>query len=220
VPSDDDAARASVVMTSVSTLASSAFAVFAFWMARAYVPAATLFAWHPLCLSAAIGLCGAASVIGVRVRAFAPGRERVRALWCHLALNSAGGAAWVIGFWAIYANKNNLGKAHFTSAHGKVGAAATMVLVATYALGLFSFNALGLLTRLDMNRRAKDVKATHRVASLVAIFGGILAASMRTGHDSTGFGAAGRAVADVALFAGAGALAFLAATTPAWKIER
>jgi hypothetical protein len=95
-----------------------------------------------------------------------------------------------------------------------------MVLVATYALGLFSFNALGLLTRLDMNRRAKDVKATHRVASLVAIFGGILAASMRTGHDSTGFGAAGRAVADVALFAGAGALAFLAATTPAWKIER
>ena len=159
-------------------------------------------------------------MIGVRVRAFAPGRERVRALWCHLALNSAGGAAWVIGFWAIYANKNNLGKAHFTSAHGKVGAAATMVLVATYALGLFSFNALGLLTRLDMNRRAKDVKATHRVASLVAIFGGILAASMRTGHDSTGFGAAGRAVADVALFAGAGALAFLAATTPAWKIER
>ena len=96
MPSDDDAARASVVMTSVSTLASSAFAVFAFWMARAYVPAATLFAWHPLCLSAAIGLCGAASVIGVRVRAFAPGRERVRALWCHLALNSAGGAAWVI----------------------------------------------------------------------------------------------------------------------------
>ena len=187
MPSDDDAARASVVMTSVSTLASSAFAVFAFWMARAYVPAATLFAWHPLCLSAAIGLCG---------------------------------AAWVIVFWAIYANKNNLGKAHFTRAHGKVGAAATMVLVATYAHGLFSFNALGLLTRLDMNRRAKDVKATHRVASLVAIFGGILAASMRTGHDSTGFGAAGRAVADVALFAGAGALAFLAATTPAWKIER
>ena len=126
----------------------------------------------------------------------------------------------MVGFWAIYANKNNLGKAHFTSAHGKVGAAATMVLVATYALGLFSFNALGLLTRLDMNRRAKDVKATHRVASLVAIFGGILAASMRTGHGSTGFGAAGRAVADVALFAGAGALAFWAATTPAWKIER
>jgi cytochrome b-561 domain-containing protein 2 len=207
-------------MTSTSIVASSALAVFACWMAHAYVPPATLFAWHPLCMSAAIGLCGVASVIGVRVRALAPGRERLRALWLHLALNSAGGAAWLLGFWAIYANKNNLGKAHFTTTHGKVGALATMVLAATYALGLFSFNALGLLTRLDMNHRAKDVKATHRVASLVAIFSGMLAASMRTGHDSTGFGAAGRAVADIALYAGAGALVVFAATTPTWKIGR
>lgn len=141
------------------------------------------------------------------------------ALWCYLALNFAGGAAWVIGFWVIYVNKNNLGKVYFMSVYGKVGVVVMMVLVVMYVFGLFSFNAFGLLTRLDMNRRAKDVKVMYCVVSFVVIFGGIFVVSMCMGYDFIGFGVVGWVVVDVALFAGVGALVFLAATTFAWKIE-
>ena len=132
---------------SSSLVAIAGSACFGLWMTVHFVPPNNLFAWHPLLMGAAIGSCGASSALGVRARAMAPGRARLATLWSHLWLNAFGTACWLLGFFAIYANKNKLGKSHFSTTHGTIGMWSTLALVVTFALGVASFNALGVLAR-------------------------------------------------------------------------
>jgi len=184
-----------------------------------FVPPTNLFAWHPLLMSAAIGACGASAALGVRARAMAPGRARLATLWAHLWLNAAGTACWLLSFYAIYANKNKLGKPHFATTHGTIGMWSTLALVVTFALGLASFNALGVLARFGWTAATRKVKAAHRALGLFVVFAAMFTASLNTGHSSVGYGTGGKALSDVALGAAAAALGAAAFSTPAWSAK-
>ena len=204
---------------SSSLVAIAGSACFGLWMTVHFVPPNNLFAWHPLLMGAAIGSCGASSALGVRARAMAPGRARLVTLWSHLWLNAFGTVCWLLGFFAIYANKNKLGKSHFSTTHGTIGMWSTLALVVTFALGVASFNALGVLARFGWTAATRRVKAAHRSLGLFVIFAGMFTASLHTGHSSIGYGAGGKALSDVALGVAASALLLAAVSTPAWSAK-
>lgn len=218
-------AMASTRYASALAVASSiGFIVFGVTVGSQFVPVDSLYAWHPTLMSVAIALCGTSSALGVYARTIPPSSARLRAFWTHMGLNVIGGLCWLCGAYAIYANKRKSGKAHFTSNHGVVGALATaVVLCAALPLGDLSFGALGMLARIDSilgtrwSRHLASVKRAHRLSSHLAMCLGIVAASMRTGHVSIGYGEAGRAVADFALWGGALALGISAVSTPEWN---
>jgi len=217
---EDDGRPSSSAMASASTVVAIAgSACFATWMGVHFVPPTNLFAWHPLLMSAAIGACGASAALSVRARAMAPGRARLATLWAHLWLNAAGTACWLLGFYAIYANKNKLGKPHFATTHGSIGMWSTLALVVTVALGLASFNALGVLARFGWTAATRKVKAAHRALGLFVVFAAMFTASLNTGHSSVGYGAGGKALSDVALGAAAASLGVAAFSTPAWSAK-
>ena len=205
------------VMNALAAAAAASFAVFAVVIGSRFVPPASLYAWHPALMSAAIALCGASSSLAVRARAIAPGKARLRAFWTHLALNVLGVVCWTSGAYAIYANKSANGKPHLTSTHGFVGAVGTVALVCADLLGVASFNALGVLARFDLTRYSARVKSTHRLAGHIAFVLGVVAASMRTDHPSIGYSVSARMIADFSLWGGVLALGFAALTTPEWN---
>lgn len=217
---EDDGRPSSSAMASAPTVVAIAGSTcFAMWMGAHFVPPTNLFAWHPLLMSVAIGACGASAALGVRARAMAPGRARLATLWAHLWFNAVGTACWLLGFYAIYANKNKLGKPHFATTHGTIGMWSTLALVVTFALGLASFNALGVLARFGWTASTRKVKAAHRALGLFVVFAAMFTASLNTGHSSVGYGAGGKALSDVALGAAAAALGVAAFSTPAWSAK-
>ena len=197
----------------------TAFATFSLLIFVKFVPPATLYDWHPASMSLSIGMVGASAALGIYIRRIPPGRDRVKALWTHLALNSCGIFLWLVGVASIYANKNNIGKPHFTSDHGFVGICATLGMVFTHSLGIASFNVLGVLGKLGLGRHINLTKATHRRLSVVVVFAGIYAAGLKRRHDSIGHGALAGFLTDLSLGVATVGLAVSALTTRAWNAK-
>ena len=96
--------------------------------------------------------------IAAKTRSIPAGPARVSALWTHAGVNVASVACACVGGWAIYANKENKGRAHLTSWHSWVGIVALGLTAASPALGAVAFARLGLLPE-----RAVGVEASGQV---------------------------------------------------------
>ena len=101
-----------------------------------------LFAWHPTCMSIAWLIL---SVHGIYINRRYPttkylipkGKDSQQRL--HSILMGLAFFLGLVGFWTIYQNKNNAGKAHFTSWHGKLGLTSQVLVVFQVILGLGSY---------------------------------------------------------------------------------
>ncbi|KAI3436714.1 hypothetical protein D9Q98_006129 [Chlorella vulgaris] len=139
-------------------------------MAMAMLPAAyqgTLFAWHPLMFSLGfLGFMTEGIMAAVRFRPN-EGVARVAAITNHALIQLAATACISLGFYAIYHNKNLMGKSHFLSLHGKMGLLTFLLALASPLLGALSFRRLGLVQRFPQHWQPR-LKWLHRLVSAYA----------------------------------------------------
>ena len=127
-----------------------------------------LFTYHPVFMTLAFACFATIGAwIAAKTRSIPAGPARVSALWTHAGVNVASVACACVGGWAIYANKENKGRAHLTSWHSWVGIVALGLTAASPALGAVAFARLGLLQSVPSEWRHR-VKWTHRKAGAAA----------------------------------------------------
>ncbi len=121
-----------------------------------------LFALHPSLMSIAyLGLMSEGVILAALFRHVDAGMDRVAAIRQHAMVQLASLASLLLGLLAIWKNKNNHHKHHFTSLHGKVGLLTVGCSCLSVLLGALSFRALGMMSRLPLRTQAQ-VKGLHR----------------------------------------------------------
>mgnify|MGYP001989933106 FL=1 len=141
------------------------------WVCAVFLPAGTLFALHPALMAVGFGVLFAEGVFAaVGLRSVA-GKDRVPAIQYHMAVSGAAVLCVLVGFYAIYANKNRSEKPHFVSWHGLGGLATVALMVGSHAGGVFSFRALGFMPLLPDFLQTR-IKGIHRLAGSVTFLGG------------------------------------------------
>lgn len=97
-----------------------------------------LFGWHPALLMAGMGLLAPAAALAAQARhASSDASRRYTLLATHGALQTLAVAASVGGFLAIYWDKDERNKAHFTTTHSWAGLAALGSFAGVWAYGAF-----------------------------------------------------------------------------------
>merc|ERR1739848_874086 len=81
-------------------------------------PGSTLFSWHPTCMSASFLILLPLSTRFLKYRTKITYRTRKLT---HATAQLLALALCLAGFYAIYENKNRIGKPHFTTKHGLSG---------------------------------------------------------------------------------------------------
>jgi len=76
----------------------------------------TLFGWHPFCMSLGFGIISVEAVRAIQRR-----RSASTNVQMHSSLNDCAIVLCMIGLYAIYSRKEDLGKPHFTSWHAWAG---------------------------------------------------------------------------------------------------
>ena len=104
---------------------------------RAMLADQSLFSFHPACMALGMLWCFTEALLQIKARrASTTAADRVRKVQLHFFFVTAATALGSYGFWAIYQNKANSGKDHFTSNHGKAGLAAMVLMWANFLGGL------------------------------------------------------------------------------------
>ena len=146
----------------------------------------SLFAIHPIAMTAAFTLCmSEASRAASRAIQLPPGAERLAALQRHGWLMAASLLFAAVGYWAIYANKERLGKPHVTSEHAVVGIAALAATGLNAAVGVLAFKHLGLSDMLPRDL-LPPLKRVHRAFGLATLLAGLAALSLGAGKAKGG----------------------------------
>eukprot|EP00873_Tetraselmis_striata_P023085 jgi/Tetstr1/443349/TSEL_031364.t1 len=148
--------RARVAARALGWLAAFSISV-AFWAPR------VLFAWHPLCMSLAFLALMTEGLL--RAVDFRPLEKsaRVAAIQRHGLVQGAALVLLAAGYYAIYLNKERLGKPHLTSYHSKFGLATALLTVGSALGGVLSFRKLGLIEYVPEHLHA-TIKGAHRKA--------------------------------------------------------
>eukprot|EP00756_Hemistasia_phaeocysticola_P038926 Hpha_TRINITY_DN1678_c0_g1::TRINITY_DN1678_c0_g1_i1::g.48744::m.48744/K08371/CYB561D2; cytochrome b-561 domain containing protein 2 len=124
---------------------------------------------HPILMSVAfITLMGEGVVIASKAVILPAGAQRLRLLKLHMWIQIAAVLAAAGGFWAIYANKDRLGKKHFTTLHGQFGAFTLCLTLVAPAAGVLGFRYLGLAAKLPDNLQG-TVKLWHRRVGILCV---------------------------------------------------
>ena len=89
-------------------------------------PGSTLFSWHPTCMSASFLVLLPFSTRFLKYRTAFTYRTRKLVHWSSQLLALA---LCLAGFYAIYENKNRIGKPHFTTKHGLSGLVVGVLVV-------------------------------------------------------------------------------------------
>jgi len=149
----------------------------------------TLFGYHPTLMGIGFVLLMAEGVMAsVSFRDMEAGPNRVDAIWRHLYVQVAAVLAVAGGFYAIYHNKDLMGKDHFTTDHSKVGLAAIVISFTSALGGAGAFKRLGLLERIPEQFQA-PAKLAHRKVGLVALCLGLAAAVLGIRYPKHSMGA-------------------------------
>jgi cytochrome b-561 domain-containing protein 2 len=181
--------------SSVDFVVVGACAFFGFTAPIALFDSSVLFTYHPTFMSLGFGLFMTLGVgAGLKLRALAPGAERVKALWAHAATQTLALALAIGGFVAIYRNKATHDKPHFTTTHGKLGLLTICLTILSPAIGALAFKKLGALDMLPESIRPL-VKAVHRRLGLVTWCCGMLGDVARAAPPGGGLGRADDRVA-------------------------
>ena len=102
-----------------------------------FAQAQSLFAWHPICMALGMLWLFTEAWLAIRARRGLKGAERLFQVKLHFVLVTLATLLGSLGFRAIYANKANAGKPHFTSYHGKAGLAAMVLMWCNFLHGVF-----------------------------------------------------------------------------------
>lgn len=137
-----------------------------------------LFSWHPLSQISGLFLL-VQSILALQPTHTA-GQKRVGQA-VHAYLNLASFAAFTAGFATIYLNKERNGAEHFTSLHGALGCALTLLLWGQYLVGFTMWATPALY---GGAARARSLWKWHRVGGYVNLL--LLLATFCTAAD-TGF---------------------------------
>jgi len=151
--------------------ARAAGGLLAAWVCVAFLPAGTLFALHPALMTVGFGALFVEGVFAALALRSVAGKDRVPAIQYHMAVSGAAVLCVLVGFYAIYANKNRSEKPHFVSWHGLGGLATVALMVGSHVGGLFSFRALGLMPLLPDFLQTR-IKGIHRFAGSVTFLCG------------------------------------------------
>lgn len=136
------------------------------WVCAAFLPARTLFALHPALMAVGFGALMLEGMLAALALQPLAGKERVQAIKYHQVLMNLALACILVGFYAIYSNKERNGKPHFVSWHGLGGLATVVLAAGTFVGGLFSFRALGLMPLLPTFLQTR-IKTIHKFAGAV-----------------------------------------------------
>lgn len=129
----------------------------------------SLFGWHPALMSASYLAVMGEGILTAKAAYGKTKREQLEVhLWCQ-ALATALAAA---GFGAIYKNKENMGKPHFTTPHGKLGVATVAGTLGVSAGGLLAHYATDLLPK-AMWGSVPLLKSSHKTAGKLVFAAGI-----------------------------------------------
>eukprot|EP00937_MAST-01D_sp_MAST-1D-sp2_P005310 g5310.t1 len=104
----------------------------------AFMDNQSLFAWHPSLMALGMLWMFSEAVSAVRRRAGLKGAARATQVVNHSLLVTLATLLGAAGFFAIYQNKINIGKPHFTSWHGCAGLAAMVLMAANLLNGVLS----------------------------------------------------------------------------------
>ncbi|CAN0022600.1 unnamed protein product, partial [Phaeothamnion confervicola] len=155
-----------------------------------------LFSWHPICLSVATAALSTSGIATILSRKGTKIRKRVSVTQLH-ALQSVS-SVFIAGFglFAIYKNKELYGKPHLTSWHGRIGALAAVLWVASWALAL--------IETLPIQRNGGKGGLSskwHRTAGQLGYAAGAaaLALGFQSGFGTAKLGASGANAAAVAV---------------------
>jgi cytochrome b-561 domain-containing protein 2 len=91
----------------------------------------TLFAWHPICMSLSFGIISVEALRAIQRR-----RSSITNVQIHSSLNDCAIILALVGFFAIYSRKDDLGKPHFGSWHSWAGLCALAGFVLNAAHGI------------------------------------------------------------------------------------
>eukprot|EP01062_Namystynia_karyoxenos_P055269 TRINITY_DN4602_c0_g2_i1.p1 TRINITY_DN4602_c0_g2~~TRINITY_DN4602_c0_g2_i1.p1 ORF type:complete len:246 (+),score=54.45 TRINITY_DN4602_c0_g2_i1:63-800(+) len=134
------------------------------------------FCYHPVGMTLAFTVLMTEGVlVGHKAVCLPLGAERLRLLKRHMWIQLGATAAALVGFWAIYRNKDLHNKEHFTSTHSKIGLVAITMLIFAPVMGALSFRYLGLLGRLPEHMHG-PLKAWHSALGQMVYVCGIVAA--------------------------------------------
>ncbi|KAF9146885.1 hypothetical protein BGX30_005095 [Mortierella sp. GBA39] len=121
------------------------------------------YSWHPICM----GLYGFVATEGILLlQPNEKGKQRALSRTVHGSLLSLAFVSAVIGFWAIYENKDRLGKVHFHTNHAYLGCAAVFVFALQVLFGLSVAYAPKALYRKIGQARITRI---HRVTGYISI---------------------------------------------------
>ncbi|EDQ86531.1 uncharacterized protein MONBRDRAFT_38409 [Monosiga brevicollis MX1] len=88
-------------------------------------------------------------------------------VWFHFVLNALAAACILLGFVAIYTNKETKGKTHWKSWHGTIGFY-TFVLIMGMTIGNISFLFPDQMVRAVGPKTVKKIKLVHRIVGTLA----------------------------------------------------
>jgi hypothetical protein len=141
------------------------------------IPQIQLFAWHPTMMFTAMALLGPAAALAVQARKLSSSSStRFGLVLAHGSIQFTAAACAAAGLWAIYTNKNNFGKPHFTSRHSRLG----LLALAAYAGGL-GYAVTKTLTTKGTMPTWKD--KLHRIGGVVAVAAGAAAVCTGIVHE-------------------------------------
>lgn len=137
------------------------------------IPKIQLFAWHPTMMFTAMALLGPAAALAVQTRKLsASSSTRLGLVLAHGAIQFTAVACAAAGFWAIYTNKENFGKEHFSSRHSKLG----LLAMAGYVSAVGYAVTKTLTTKGTMPTWRDNM---HRIGGVIGV--GLGAAAICTG---------------------------------------
>ncbi|KAG0298376.1 hypothetical protein BGZ96_000090 [Linnemannia gamsii] len=121
------------------------------------------YSWHPIFM----GLYGFVATEGILLlQPSETGKQRALSRTVHGVLLSLSFVCAIIGFWAIYDNKDRKKKEHFTSNHALLGCAAVFVFALQVLFGLsIAYAPKALYRRIGQAR----ITRIHRVAGYISI---------------------------------------------------
>ncbi|KAK3835980.1 MAG: eukaryotic cytochrome b561-domain-containing protein [Linnemannia elongata] len=121
------------------------------------------YSWHPICM----GLYGFVATEGILLlQPSEKGKQRAQSRTIHGLLLSLALVSAVIGFWAIYENKDRLGKEHFHTNHAYLGCTAVFVFAFQVLFGLsVAYAPKALYRRIGQAR----ITRIHRVTGYISI---------------------------------------------------
>ncbi|KAF9930771.1 hypothetical protein FBU30_011307 [Linnemannia zychae] len=121
------------------------------------------YSWHPICM----GLYGFIATEGILLlQPTEKGKQRVLARTVHGCLLSLALLSAIIGFVAIYVNKDRLGKVHFHTNHALLGSTAVFVFALQVLFGLAVAYAPRSLFRKIGHARITRI---HRISGYISI---------------------------------------------------